>query len=86
MKVTPQMRLDAILICDIAASGHGDTMPIPYYDIIAADLGLDEQAREQARGLAIAVWNRVWHESLYRAWTPAVDAEAAQLLREGWTP
>ena len=72
---TKREREDAALICDIAASSGTNT---PYSEI-APHLGL--ALYEGAHALAVNTWG-----DLSGTWDRAMDAEAAQLLREGYTP
>lgn len=78
---TKQDRDDAWLICAIAACevGYGN------YLRIAQDIGASSKALKLALKLAYQVWHEVCDLSNFSIpkW---VDAEAAQLIAEGWEP
>lgn len=94
MKITKKLREEAALLCDLAASakwhiddlgpGGGSSTGIerlskdgPTYRQVAEQAGISADAE------ALARW--AWTKTP-GSWTRALDAEVAQLLREGWTP
>jgi hypothetical protein len=78
-KISKRTREEAIRICDVAASTPGDRRT---YEHIARTLGHDALGKEYM--LAVDAWSYVYRRGV--DWTPATDAEAAALLREGWCP
>ncbi len=76
-------REQAILICDCAASTPPDPfLPVAYRHVARC---LDVKS-EKAILLACEAWNALWSSEGGDPWDRAMDAEAAQRLREGWTP
>jgi hypothetical protein len=78
VKYSKKVRDKAALICAISASSEPDALCC---DVIAEALGLQPWGPERA--LAYAARS---HVCIGVGWTHAVDAEAAALLVEGWTP
>jgi len=81
MKYTREQVSDAILICDIAASETRVKYGIGY-GTVQRELDLDPIASE----LAQEAWFEATRFAFAPDWEPWFDAEAAQLLREGWRP
>ena len=83
MRYTKKQREMAALICDISASAADREV----YANIAEDLGLmyDHPAVDLARSAWDSLWFRVG-SPYHLEWTAALDAEAAQMVREGWNP
>lgn len=96
---TKKQREDAIMICDLAAStdchfhDQDDRGPYAvgcgYYSIATTCWGYNEYDLG-AMDLAIMAYDHVRHETRgvagWEEWTRATDAQAAMLLREGFTP
>lgn len=78
MKISKKVREEAILICDVAASTYQGDIDT---GSVAIDLGLDNTGR--AMELARCARLRTSRGHSYSA---SRSAEAAQRLREGWTP
>ena len=83
-RISRKTRQQAAWICDVAASGGVWTESwltcVPYYSVIAASIG---KVDAEATSLAMRAWGFALKGG---RWTRAVDAEAAQLIREGWLP
>ena len=85
MRVTRATRESAILICDAHASSGWSGDIARGYRWASQELGLDHPALL----LALWAWGEVRRLEILAgvpAWTPASDAEAAQMLREGARP
>lgn len=85
-KYTRQQREYAILICDIAASSRENS---PWYGQISLDLGLKDghgSVDPPELELAFAAWDHIMTTIGSSEWSRAIDAESAQILREGWVP
>lgn len=82
-KYTKQQREDAILICDIAASGGVVTEVRPERSHVYSDIAIAVDVDHASQCLSILAYSEVMSRSNH--WTREVDAEAAQLLREGWS-
>ena len=70
----------AAVICDASAS-DGQRVYADIYRMVGAT--------KPSLDLARAAWDALWSRagSPYQLnWTPELDAEAAQLLRDGWSP
>lgn len=84
-KISKRTRADAALICLIAASA-GEKLP--YYRI-ACDMGLDGDQWGRAYHLAHAAWQHCRTAGNYgtpEGFAFEAEAEAAQLLLDGWSP
>jgi hypothetical protein len=76
----------AALICDIAASGGvgGDGYDGYRWSVAYVRIADGLSASEASLHLALNAYDCV--SGVCGEWTRAVDAEAAQLIREGWRP
>jgi hypothetical protein len=85
VKYTAKDRRDAILICQIAASG-GACRPVAYGRgyVMPGEIGKAIGASEAAIGLARDAWCCAQGSTTHSI--AESDAEAALMLEEGWSP
>lgn len=85
MKISKKTREEAILICEAHASNGwppGANYRRGYY-WVACELGLEQG---DACTLAVDAWRYVRGRESKAWWDEGSDANAAALLREGWSP